>query len=93
MQNSDLMSVFVEADIFISVCNFEQSAASSPLTPNMPVVLITCIFNVAEMCSFIIICFYIGFICSKYLYDAVQHSYVNMIQRGKFFISSRKNRQ
>ena len=26
--------IFVEADIFISVCNFYQSAASSPLTNN-----------------------------------------------------------
>ena len=33
VQNSGLMSFFMEADIFISVCNFDQSAASSPLIP------------------------------------------------------------
>ena len=37
LRNSDLMSLFVEADVIISVCNFDQSAASSPLTPNAPV--------------------------------------------------------
>ena len=37
LRNSDLMSLFVEADVIISVCNFDQSAARSPLTPNAPV--------------------------------------------------------
>ena len=37
----------MEVNIFISVCNFDQSVASSPLTP------ISCIFNVVEMCSYI----------------------------------------
>ena len=37
VQNSGLMSFFVEADIFISVCNFDQSAANSLLTPNAAV--------------------------------------------------------
>ena len=33
VRNSGLMLVFVEADIIISVCNFDQTTASSPLTP------------------------------------------------------------
>ena len=34
VRNSGLTSVFMEADIIISVCNFDQSAASSPLASN-----------------------------------------------------------
>ena len=37
VRNSGLMLVFVEADIIISVCNFDQSTASSPLTANAAV--------------------------------------------------------
>ena len=37
VRNSGVMSFFVEAEIFISVCNFGQSAASSPLTPDAAV--------------------------------------------------------
>ena len=35
--NSGVISFFVEADIFFSVCNFDQSVASSPLTPDAAV--------------------------------------------------------
>ena len=64
----------MEADVFISVYNFDQSAASSQLTPNTSVkqaVHIACIFNVVEMYSCILICFYIGFTHSKNAYNAV----------------------
>ena len=33
VRNSGLMSVLMEADIIICVCNVDQIAASSPLTP------------------------------------------------------------
>ena len=40
-------------------------------------------FNVVEMCSYIFICFYIGFTRSKNSYNAVlQNSDLNMIQGG-----------
>ena len=58
----------MQADIFISVCNFDQSAASSPLTLDPRQQFLQC--------------------------HTVQHSDVNIIQRGiescLFFISSGK---
>ena len=77
MRNSGLMSFFVKGDIFISVCDVDQSAASSPLTPNAVVtqaVHVACIFNVVEMGSYIFICFYIGFTRIKNFYNAVLRS-------------------
>ena len=70
MRNSGLMSVFVEADIIISICNFDQSTASSPLTPQRgcDVGSVDRVYvYVVEMCSYNFICFHIGFTRSKTL--------------------------
>ena len=50
--NSGVLSVFVEADIFISVTYTGR---------------IACIFNMVAVCGYIFICFYIGFTRSNNL--------------------------
>ena len=85
MRNSGVMSVFVEADIFIRVCNVDQSVASSPLTPTWLSrrVCVTRVFLTWLTCA---VTFLFAFILDLHVAKilqccTVQHSGVSIIQQ------------